>query len=125
VVCECGDDGRTEKHILDIRKLLATYCKGPYSEEITKFAPILRSGGKFRKFNFEACEKVRRSRKGKYNGGWTARKTSGHQGRFFPPTTFIELSRNLLINSVESIHRIGQVYGTSDASKTQSVLIRS
>jgi hypothetical protein len=54
VVCERGDDGRTEKHILDIRKLLATYCKGPYSEEITKFAPILRSGGKFRKFNFEA-----------------------------------------------------------------------
>jgi hypothetical protein len=33
------------------------------------------------------------------------------------------LSINLLISSLESINRFGQVYGTSDASKTQSGLI--
>ena len=35
------------------------------------------------------------------------------------------LSRNLLVSSLESTNRFGQVSGTSDASKIQSVLIRS
>jgi len=61
-----GDDDRTDKHILELRKLLATYCKGPYSEEIAEFALILRIGGEFQEFDFEGCERIRRNRKGKY-----------------------------------------------------------
>src|SRR5271169_529846 len=44
---------------------------------------------------------------------------------FLLTSTFIELSRNLLLSSLESINPFGQVSGTSDASKTQSGLIRS
>ena len=40
-------------------------------------------------------------------------------------TPVIRLSRNLLISPLESTNRFGQVSGTSDASKTQSALIRS
>jgi len=29
-----GDDDRTNEHVLELRKLLAAYCKGPYSEQI-------------------------------------------------------------------------------------------
>jgi|ERR1700722_792815 len=61
-----GDDDRTGKHVLELRKLLATYCNGPYSEEISEFALILRIGGKFQEFGFEGCERIRRNRKGKY-----------------------------------------------------------
>src|SRR5258708_3278350 len=44
---------------------------------------------------------------------------------FFLTSPFIELSRNLLISPFKSRNRPGQVPGTSDASKTQSGLIRS
>ena len=61
-----GDDDRTSKHVLELRKLLATHCKGPYSEEVTEFALVLRIGGNMQEFNFEGCERIRRNRKEKY-----------------------------------------------------------
>jgi hypothetical protein len=61
-----GDDDRTAKHVLELRKLLAASCKGPYSEEISEFALVLRIGGKMQEFNFEGCERIRRNRRGKF-----------------------------------------------------------
>src|ERR1700704_1430660 len=61
-----GDDDRTAKHVLELRKLLAASCKGPYSEEISEFALVLRIGGEMQEFDFEGCQRVRRNRKGKY-----------------------------------------------------------
>lgn len=61
-----GDDDRTGKHVLELRKLLAAFCKGPYSEEISEFALVLRIGGNMQEFDFEGCERIRRNRKDKY-----------------------------------------------------------
>lgn len=61
-----GEDDRTGTHILEFRKLIATHCKGPYSEEVAEFALILRIGGNMQEFDFEGCERIRRNRKGKY-----------------------------------------------------------
>jgi len=61
-----GDDDRTSAHILVLRKLLAAKCVGPYSEEISEFALILRVGGTMQEFDFEGCERIRRNRKDKY-----------------------------------------------------------
>src|SRR6202035_1871919 len=61
-----GDNDRTDKHVLELRRLLAASCKGPYSEEITEFALVLRIGGKMQVFDFEGCEHIRRNRKDKY-----------------------------------------------------------
>lgn len=61
-----GDDDRTNQHVLELRQLLATYCKGPYSEEISEFALVLRIGGSMQEFDFEGCECIRRNRKDKY-----------------------------------------------------------
>jgi hypothetical protein len=61
-----GDDDRTDKHVLELRKLLAASCKEPYSKEISEFALVLRIGGNMQEFEFEGCERIRRSRKGKY-----------------------------------------------------------
>src|SRR5882672_11577904 len=61
-----GDDDHTDKHVLELRKLLAASCKGPYSEEISEFALVLRIGGKMQEFDFEGCERIRRNRKAKY-----------------------------------------------------------
>jgi hypothetical protein len=47
-----GDDDRTAKHVHELRKLLATSCKGPYSKEISEFALVLRIGGKMQEFDF-------------------------------------------------------------------------
>ena len=40
-----GDDDRIGEHVLELRSLLAAYCKGPYSDEISEFALVLRVGG--------------------------------------------------------------------------------
>jgi hypothetical protein len=61
-----GDDDRTDTHVLALRELLATKCIGPYSEEISEFALILRIGGNMQEFDFEGCERIRRNRKEKY-----------------------------------------------------------
>ena len=61
-----GDDDRTDKHVLELRKLLAVHCKGPYSDEISEFALVLRIGGNMQEFDFEGCERIRRNRKDRY-----------------------------------------------------------
>src|SRR6267143_1049597 len=61
-----GLDKRTNDYVLQLRKLLALNCKGPYSPEINEFALILRIGGNLQEFNFEGCERLRRNRKKKY-----------------------------------------------------------
>lgn len=61
-----GDDDRTAKHVLELRNLLAASCKGPYSEEISEFALVLRIGGNMQEFDFEGCERIRRNRKDRY-----------------------------------------------------------
>jgi hypothetical protein len=45
---------------------MATYCKGPYSEDVVEFALVMRIGGNLQEFDFEGCEHVRRNRKAKY-----------------------------------------------------------
>jgi hypothetical protein len=60
------DDDRTGKHVLELRKLLADFCGGPYSAEIVEFALVLRIGGNMQEFDFEGCERLRRNRKDKY-----------------------------------------------------------
>jgi hypothetical protein len=57
------EDDRTGRHILDMRKALALHCQGPYSPEIREFALILRVGGEMQEFDFESCDRIRRSRK--------------------------------------------------------------
>ena len=61
-----GDDDRTDRHIIELRKLLAKYCKGPYSSEVREFALVLRIGGNMQEFAFEGCERIRRGKKEKY-----------------------------------------------------------
>jgi|SRR5215469_2351861 len=71
-----GDDYRTAKHVLELRKLLRARCKGPYSEEISEFALVLRVGGHMQEFDFEGCQRVRRNRREKFllilRSAWTA-----------------------------------------------------
>ncbi len=47
------EDDRTDKPILELRRLLASECEGPYSPEIREFALILRVGGEMQEFDFE------------------------------------------------------------------------
>jgi hypothetical protein len=61
-----GDDDRTGEHVLELRKLLAANCKGPYSDEISEFALVLRVGGNMQEFDFEGCERIRRNRNDRY-----------------------------------------------------------
>jgi hypothetical protein len=60
------EDDRTEVPVVEMRRLLAMHCQGPYSTEIREFALILRIGGAMQEFNFEGCERIRRNRKEKY-----------------------------------------------------------
>lgn len=60
------EDNRTSRPVLEMRKLLAEECQGPYSPEIDEFALILRVGGEMQEFNFEGCERIRRNKKKRY-----------------------------------------------------------
>jgi hypothetical protein len=60
------EDNRTSEPVLEMRKLLAEYCRGPYSPEINEFALILRVGGEMQEFDFEGCERIRRNQKKRY-----------------------------------------------------------
>jgi hypothetical protein len=75
-----GDDDRTGEHVLELRRLLAAHCKGPYSDEISEFALVLRVGGNMQEFDFEGCERIRRNRKDRYitvDLGFPSRKWRG------------------------------------------------
>jgi hypothetical protein len=60
-----GDDDRTQGHVLVFRKLLRTFCHGPYAADIDEFALVLRIGGNMQEFA-EGCDRIRRRRKSKY-----------------------------------------------------------
>jgi hypothetical protein len=60
-----GDDDRTTTHVLELRKLLASHCTGPYSSEIKQFALVLRIGGGMQEFE-DGCDRIRRNRKAGY-----------------------------------------------------------
>jgi hypothetical protein len=61
-----AEDDKTMKHVVDLRGLLASCCTGPYSADVAEFALILRLGGDLNDFDFEGCERIRRSRKERY-----------------------------------------------------------
>jgi hypothetical protein len=61
-----GLDERTHECVMQLRRLLALHCQGPYSPEISEFALILRIGGDLQEFDFEGCDRLRRNRKQKY-----------------------------------------------------------
>jgi hypothetical protein len=60
-----GDDDRTQGHVLAFRRLLKTFCQGPYAVDIDEFALILRIGGNMQEFA-EGCDRIRRSRRNRY-----------------------------------------------------------
>jgi hypothetical protein len=61
-----GEDTTTQHPVIELRKVLALECNGPYSEEILEFALILRVGGIMQEFDFVGCERIRRNRKQRY-----------------------------------------------------------
>jgi len=56
----------TRPHFLQLRKLLRERCPGPYSPTNDEFAIVLRIDGDISYWNFEGCQKLRISRKGRY-----------------------------------------------------------
>ena len=60
------EDDRTSQHVLPLRKLLASRCTGPYSDEVKEFALVLRIGGEMLEFDFRGCERIRRNKKSSY-----------------------------------------------------------
>ena len=60
------EDDRTSSHVLALRKLLASRCKGPYAKEIKEFALILRIGGEMMEFDFKGCEGIKVNKKNQY-----------------------------------------------------------
>jgi len=66
---QAGDptaDAKTKPHYIELRKLLAATCVGPYSPEVDEFAIVLRIDGEFFDFDFEGLEKLRRRKKDRY-----------------------------------------------------------
>jgi len=56
----------TDPHVLDLRRLLASQCKGPYAKDVEEFALVLRTDGDVQQFGFEGCQRLRRSFKDRY-----------------------------------------------------------
>lgn len=52
--------------LIELRKLLKTYCNNTYSQVIHEFAPIARIDGDIWAWNFEGCQKLRINKKEKY-----------------------------------------------------------
>ena len=61
-----GEDTITQEPVIELRKMLAAECNGPYSEEVREFALILRVGGVMQEFDFVGCERIRRNRRQRY-----------------------------------------------------------
>jgi hypothetical protein len=53
-------------HLVELRKLLDKYCVGPYTSAVDEFAPIVRVDGDIAYWQFEGCQKLRWSKKGRY-----------------------------------------------------------
>ena len=56
----------TEPHREALYKLLNKYCRGPYSPDVDEFSLILRIDGEFSYWEQEGCDRMRRSKKGRY-----------------------------------------------------------
>ena len=61
-----GPDVNIQQHVLQLRKLLARYCRGPYSSEVGGFALALRIEGCFKSYGPEGIDRVRRNKKDRY-----------------------------------------------------------
>jgi hypothetical protein len=84
-----GEDTVTHQHVIELRKLLASECKGPYSEEIREFALVLRVGGIMQEFDFLGCERIRRTASSS-TSPWTYhfRQESGRGGMLVMSDSF-------------------------------------
>lgn len=64
------DGGARGRHVtpslLEMRVLLSKFCRGPYSPDVRQFAYLVRLDGEFVQWNFEGCERLRRSFKEGY-----------------------------------------------------------
>lgn len=56
----------TEPHREALYKLLSKHCLGPYSPDVDEFSLILRVDGDFWHWEQEGCDRMRRSKKGRY-----------------------------------------------------------
>ena len=61
-----GPDVDIQPHIVRMRKLLETYCKGPYSDEVQGFALVLRIDGCIKTYGCEGVDRIRRRKQDKY-----------------------------------------------------------
>jgi len=61
-----GPDVNIQPHILRLRELLETFCKGPYSHEVQGFALVLRIDGCMKTYGCEGVDRIRRSKQDKY-----------------------------------------------------------
>lgn len=69
LACELGGpDVNIDSYILQLRKLLAKYCNGPYSDEVKGFALVLRIDGSLKQYHAEGVDRMRRNKKDKYIG---------------------------------------------------------
>ena len=61
-----GPDVNIHDDVLRLRRLLAKFCKGPYSSEVLGFALVLRIDGSMKKYHAEGVDRIRRNKKDKY-----------------------------------------------------------
>jgi hypothetical protein len=59
-------DAAVAPHYMPLRKLLSSKCNARYSSEVDEFALVLRIDGSVDKWSFEGCDRLRRSRTGRY-----------------------------------------------------------
>lgn len=56
----------TDPHIVAMRNLLQTHCRGPYSPDVDEFSLIFRIDGDIWHWEKEGCDRMRRSKKERY-----------------------------------------------------------
>lgn len=61
-----GPEVNVDSYILQLRRLLAKYCQGPYSDEVKGFALALRIDGSLKQYHAEGVDRMRRNKKDKY-----------------------------------------------------------
>ena len=61
-----GPDVNIQQYVLQLRKLLARYCGGPYCNEVKGFALVLRIEGCLKSYGPEGIDRVRRNKKDRY-----------------------------------------------------------
>lgn len=56
----------TDPHIVVMRNLLQTHCRGPYSPDVDEFSLVIRVDGDIWHWEKEGCDRMRRSKKERY-----------------------------------------------------------